>query len=62
MSAVGGSGGLRSRLVVAFVLVTVATAVITAGTAIVGMIVVPLLLELFEDAAAGQAGYGAHAI
>jgi two-component system sensor histidine kinase MtrB len=40
VSAVGGSGGLRSRLVVAFVLVTVATAVITAGTAIVGMIVV----------------------
>ena len=41
MSAVGGSGrGLRSRLVVGYVWVTVATALITAGTAIVAMIVV----------------------
>jgi hypothetical protein len=35
----GGSGGLRSRLIVAFIAVTVATALITAGTAIIGMIV-----------------------
>jgi two-component system sensor histidine kinase MtrB len=41
VSALGGSGrGLRSRLVVGYVWVTVATALITAGTAVIGMIVV----------------------
>jgi two-component system, OmpR family, sensor histidine kinase MtrB len=41
VSALGGSGrGLRSRLVVGYVWVTIATALITAGTAVVGMIVV----------------------
>jgi two-component system sensor histidine kinase MtrB len=41
VNALGGTGrGLRSRLVVGYVWVTIATALITAGTAIVAMIVV----------------------
>lgn len=45
MSALGGTGrssgrGLRSRLVVGYVWVTVATALITGGTAVVAMVVV----------------------
>jgi two-component system sensor histidine kinase MtrB len=41
VSALGGSGrGLRSRLVVGYVWVTVATALITGGTAVVAMVVI----------------------
>jgi two-component system, OmpR family, sensor histidine kinase MtrB len=41
VSAAGGSGrGLRSRLVVGYVWVTVATALITGGTAVIAMVVV----------------------
>jgi two-component system sensor histidine kinase MtrB len=41
VSTTGGSGrGLRSRLVIGYVWVTVATALITGGTAVIGMVVV----------------------